>query len=104
MRWPERLGLKQLKQEMRLFEVPSQTRVKITSKLIRWVEHGSEQVVGEMIVWEGITTGSYFHFKSQRRRLLVNHTIDIDEFGIWQADCECEVISQCVVDYDGPRP
>lgn len=77
---------------MRLFDVPAQTRVRVVSKVIRWVERGSEQIVGQELTWEGTTTDSYYYFKGCRRRLLINHTIGVNEFGIWQADVECEII------------
>lgn len=78
---------------MRLFEIPPGQRVRVTSKLIRWVEHQSEQILGENITWEGTTTDRYCYYKAAERRLLIQHTVDWPEFGIWQKDCECEIVT-----------
>lgn len=80
---------------MRLFQVPDKTRVRFTSKLIRWVEHRYQRTVAEDVTWEGTTTDRYFYYKGERRRLIVNHTVDFwDEYGIWQRDTECEIINK----------
>lgn len=78
---------------MRLFLVPPGKRVRLTSKLIRWVEHQTEKTVEDDITWEGTVTDRYFYYKGAQRRLLVRHTINWPEYGIWQKDCECEVIN-----------
>lgn len=67
--------------------------MRITSKLIRWVEHQSERKIAEDVTWEGTTTDKYFHYKGAERRLIVEHTIDWPEYGVWQADKEVEVIN-----------
>ncbi len=77
---------------MRLFAVPSGTRVRITSRLIRWAEGSAEISIAENIVWEGTTTDRYYYYKGARRRLIVNHTVNWPELGIWQKDCDCETI------------
>lgn len=79
---------------MRLFKVKVGERVRVTSKLIRWVKHQSEQVIGEDVTWEGTTTDRYFYYKGALRRLLVDHTVDFAEYGIWQKDTNCEVIAK----------
>jgi hypothetical protein len=77
----------------KLFEVPSGTRVRMTSKLIRWREQGADLKVGEGVTWEGTTTGCYEEFQGERRRLVIAHTIPLWRgTGIWQTDCECEVV------------
>ena len=77
---------------MRLFTVPAGRRVRITSKLIRWVESVVEHTVAENYTWEGRTTDRYMYYKSHRRRMLVDHTIDWPEYAIWQRDTEVELI------------
>jgi hypothetical protein len=78
---------------MRLFKAPDKTRVRITSRLIRWVEHGAERPIAEEVTWEGTVTDRYYYYKGARRRLVVNHTVEFwDEYGVWQKDCECEII------------
>jgi hypothetical protein len=79
---------------MRLFDVSAGQSVRITSKLIRWVEHASEQLIGEDVTWTGIATDRYVFYKGCVRRMLVNHTIPFDEYAIWQRDCECEVVAR----------
>lgn len=76
---------------MRLFSVPPGRRVRITSKLIRWIEHQSEQTVAEGITWEGTTTNRYCFYKGAERRLIIRHTIPWPA-GIWQKDTNCEII------------
>lgn len=78
---------------MRLFQIPTGARVRLTSKLVRWVEHQSEQKIAENVTWEGTTTDKYFYYRGAERRLIVDHTIDFPEYGIWQRDTECEVIT-----------
>lgn len=77
---------------MRLFDVPAGKYVRITSKLIRWVENGIEQTISEGVTWTGVTTDRYFYYKGASRRLLINHSINWPEFGIWQIDTEVEII------------
>ena len=81
-----------LTNEMRLFQVSDGQRVRLTSKLIRWVEHHSIRKVGVGVTWEGTTTDKYFFYKGEKRRLLVDHTVNWPEYGIWQKDTECEII------------
>lgn len=79
---------------MRLFKVGDKVRVRVTSKLIHWVEHGRDTTVAENLTWEGTTTDRYYYYKGAHRRLIVDHTVDMwNEYGIWQRDTEeCEVI------------
>ena len=78
----------------RLFDVPDDTRVQITSKYVRWREHGEDMKVGENVTWEGLTTRYYDEFRGERRRLIICHTIPMwSGTGIFQTDCECEIIS-----------
>jgi hypothetical protein len=86
---------------MRLFQIPEGQRVRITSKLIRWVEYGSEQLVGDETTWEGTTTDRYFFYKGFKRRLIVDHTVEWDEYGIWQKDTEAVTIPH--PDEDQPK-
>lgn len=78
---------------MRLFQIPTGARVRLTSKLVRWVEHQSEQKIAENVTWEGTTTDKYFYYKGAERRLIVDHTIEFAEYGVWQRDTEAIVIS-----------
>lgn len=78
---------------MQVFDVPANVRIRLTSKMIRWVERTSEKVVVENITWEGTTTDEYIFFKKVRRRLIVNHTVDSLSEGIWQSNTECEIVS-----------
>ena len=79
---------------MRLFKVGDKVRVRITSKLIHWVEHGRDTTVAENLTWEGTTTDRYYFYKGAHRRLITNHTVDMwGEYGIWQRDTDdCEII------------
>ena len=77
---------------MRLFDVANGRRVRITSRLVQWIEGSAEFQVAENLSWEGVTTDRYFFYKGARRRLLVNHTVPWPEYGIWQRDCECEIL------------
>lgn len=78
---------------MRLFDVAAGKRVRLTSKTIKWSERSIEQGVADNVTWEGTTTNRYFHYKGARRRLLVNHTIELwSEYGIWQRDTEVELL------------
>ena len=79
---------------MRLFDVPAGRCVRITSKLIRWVEHSSEQLLGENVEWMGITTDRYMFYKGCMRRMLVNHTVDWPEYAIWQRNVDCEIVKR----------
>lgn len=80
---------------MRLFKVESGRRVRVVSRLIRWVEHGSECKISENTVWEGTTTDRYYYYKQAQRRLLVNHDIEgWTEYGVWQRDTEVELIDE----------
>lgn len=76
---------------MRLFTIPEGQRVRVTSRLIRWVEHGSESRVAEDVTWEGTTTNRYFYYKGYRRRLIIDHTLNWPEYGVWQKDIEVEL-------------
>lgn len=79
---------------MRLFAVPPGARVRITSRLVRWVEGSAEIDIAQDITWEGTTTDRYYYYKGARRRLIVKHTMmNWPELGIWQRDCECEIVS-----------
>lgn len=78
---------------MELFDVPPNCRVKLTAKLIRWVDHRAEHNLGEHITFEATTTDRYFTYKGARRRLLIDHTLNyVKEYGIWQKNTDCEVI------------
>lgn len=78
---------------MMLFDVPDDTRVRVTSKLIRWVEHGKELIVAENVTWEGTTTDCFEEFRGEKRRLIIDHTIiPWAGHGTWQLDTECEVM------------
>ena len=77
---------------MRLFQIPDGQRVRITSKLIRWVEHGKEYLLNEETTWDGTTTKHYYFYKGCKRRLIVDHTVEWDEYGIWQRDTEAVTI------------
>lgn len=82
---------------MKLFSVPDGKRVRITSKLIRFVEHRQEQVVAEDVTFTAITTNKYFFYKGAHRRLLVNHDVTFwAEYGIWQKDTRIEIVEQVV--------
>lgn len=78
---------------MRLFLVPDGKKVRITSKLIRWIEHGTEHTVVENTTWTGITTKHYYPFKGHRRRMIMHHSVGWPEVCIWQKDVECEVLN-----------
>lgn len=77
---------------MRLFDVPAGQRVRITSKLIRWVEYTTEYTIAEDFTWEGVATNNYLFYKGCMRRMMVNHTVDWPEYAIWQRDTDCDVI------------
>lgn len=78
---------------MLLFDVPAGKRVRITSRLIRWVERGSVRTIAENITWEGTTTDRYFFYKGAQRRLLVDHTAGFwQEYGIWQRNARCDIV------------
>lgn len=78
---------------MQLFDVAAGKRVRITSRLIRWIERGVVSTLAENVTWEGTTTDRYFFYKGARRRLLVDHTAGFwQEYGIWQRDTTCEII------------
>lgn len=84
---------------MKLFAVPDGKRVRITSKLIRFVEHRQEQVVAEDVTFEAVTTNKYFFYKNAHRRLLVNHNVSFwKEYGIWQRDTKIELLEHQVLD------
>lgn len=88
---------------MQLFKVPPGQRVRVTSKLIRWVEHQTEQRLAENVTWEGTVTDKRHYYKGAMRVLLINHTIDWPEFGVWQRDCECEIIENSAPYKPKPR-
>lgn len=74
-----------------LFDVPTNKRVRIMSKSIRWVERGRERQVAENVVFEATTTDRYFTYQGKRRRLVVDHTLESHlAYGVWQLDVECE--------------
>jgi hypothetical protein len=78
---------------MRLFEVEGDKRVRVTSKLIRWVERGEDMLIAQNLTWEGTTTNCYEIFRGEKRRLIVCHSIPLwSGTGTWQTDCECEVV------------
>ena len=83
---------------MRLFEVPTGRKVRITSERIRY----ADVVDGERVIktlsgqqtWTGITSGHYWMFEGVQRRLITDHSIECEYLvdGVWQRDCECYVI------------
>ena len=78
----------------RLFTVPSGRRVRITSKLIRWIDDdGTEQEMARDATWTATTTEHYWKHVDVERRLLINQTLGfkVDE-GIWQVDTDCYVV------------
>ncbi len=77
---------------MRLSLVPAGSRVRIVSKLIRWVEHSAEQRLADDVTWEGTVTDKTYFYKGHKRWLIVDHTIDWPEYGVWQKDTEVDVI------------
>lgn len=79
----------------RLFDLPRNVRVRLTSTLITWVDKNREETIGENVTWEGVTTNRYRHFRGVRRRLLINPTVSSHgELGIWQRDCDCELVEK----------
>jgi hypothetical protein len=69
--------------------------VRVTSKLIRWVEHRREQVVAEDVTFMATTTNRYFRYKGARRRLLIDHDVSFwTEYGIWQKDTHVEIVER----------
>ena len=78
-----------------LFDLPANTRIRITSTTVLWLERGTKRKVDENVTWEGTTTDVYYTHQGVRRRLIVNHTLDQwRDHGIWQRDKECEVLGQ----------
>jgi hypothetical protein len=79
---------------MKLFDAPNRCRVKLTSKLVRWIDHHKEHVVAENVQFEADTTGKYFYYKGARRRLLINHSVTFwPEYGIWARDTHVEIVA-----------
>jgi hypothetical protein len=78
---------------MKLFTVPNGRRVRLTSGTLRWAALGEPvALVGEQVMWEGCTTGSYWVYEGVERRLLIEHTITpYEDSGIWQRDTECNL-------------
>ena len=78
----------------RLFDVPDNTRVRFTNRLIRWVDRGKDMEFKERVTWEGLTTSYYDRMRGQKRRLIIRHTIPKwAEEGTYQSDCECEIVT-----------
>jgi hypothetical protein len=77
--------------EKKLFDVPNGVRVRIKSKLIKWIEGRKETIIGSDLYYEAETTNRFEYYKGKRRRLLVNHNLDFwYRYGIWQIDTTCE--------------
>jgi hypothetical protein len=79
---------------IRLFTVPNGRRVRVTSRLIRWIDDdGVEHEVARDATWTATTTEHYWKHKGVERRLLIDHTFDSQTAdGIWQADTDCHVV------------
>lgn len=74
---------------MTLFQIPAGRRVRISSRLIRWLQHGIEHTIAEDVTWEGTTTSRYFVYKGELRRLIIDHTVSCwPEYGVWQKETE----------------
>ena len=79
---------------MRLFAVPSRTRVRIHSGGMRWCDHRSEETMYKGVIFEATTTNCYCYYKGAKRRLLINPDIKTpDGIGIWQSDKQCEIVA-----------
>ena len=77
----------------RLFKIPNNVRVRITSKLVRWLECGELVTIDENVTWEGLTTSDYETFLGERRRLIICHTIPRwSGTGTYQTDCDCVIL------------
>lgn len=78
---------------MLLFDVPTGKRVRIASKRVVWVERTVHKDVALDVTWEGVTTDAFITFKGVRRRLIIDHNIQhwLSE-GLWQSNCECEIM------------
>ena len=77
----------------RLFDVDDNVRIRITSKVVRWVDRGQDMHDAENVTWEGLTTGCYDTMRGERRRLIICHTIPkwAGE-GTYQSNCDCIVL------------
>jgi hypothetical protein len=80
---------------MRLFEAPDDCRVRVRSKTVKWaIDLVREKTLAEDVVWEGTVTSEYYFHRGVRRRLIVdlNTVFWPGTFGIWQSDCDVEVL------------
>jgi hypothetical protein len=79
---------------IRLFTVPNGRRVRVTSRLIRWIDDdGVEHEVARDATWTATTTEHYWKHKGVERRLLIDHTLPFHkDSGIWQRNTECYVV------------
>lgn len=79
---------------MKLFEVQAGTRVRLSSRRVRLkVTDEIDVVVSNDATFEATVTDSYLEWEDCQRRLLVDLSVNFWRgYGIWQRDCECEII------------
>jgi len=80
---------------MRLFEVKAGLRVRIRSRHVRYlVRKGVSVDIAHSATFEGTVTNEFVELDGANRRLLIDLSIDFWKgFGVWQSDCECEVVN-----------
>lgn len=79
---------------MKLFEVKAGARVRIRGKSVRYLVQKDLAInVADSVEYEGIVTEYYVELGGHNRRLIINLNIDFWRgLGVWQRDCDCEVI------------
>ena len=79
---------------MNLFEVTAGTRVRIVARAVRYLVQRDLTIdVARDVTFTGLATDQYMELNGENRRLVVDLDVDFWRgFGVWQCDCECEVV------------
>jgi hypothetical protein len=79
---------------VKLFDVPAGKRVRLLShKIVLELTDDLSLPVITNVIWEGTVTDRYFYFHGQRRRLIINPSLDFWKgYGVWALNVECEKV------------